>query len=367
MWAPNYTIRPRLLRIIREIGEALGSIRAGQLNEPKRQWLTLEARALSSYASTSIEGNPLPLTDVKRLLKNAPGQIVDTEREVLNYNRALQWLHSEVREGRFTLSADYFARIQGMIVDGLLDNPFDVGHLRQKPVVIRDPRAHDEIVFIPPDHRDVPRLLGDLMDFVRANLRELDPVLLAGLFHKQAVIIHPFMDGNGRSTRLMTSAILGMAGLDILPIFSFETYYNRNVTRYFQMVGEQGDFYDQQSGYDLSNWLEYFAEGILDELKRVQKSLSDRPIRLAPHEHLILDYLAQHGSITQREYGAVSRRSLAARKKDFARLIERGLIRSEGGGRSTCYVLSDDAVQTISPRDVAARTRSETARTVPGR
>ena len=367
MWVPNYTIRPRLLRIIREIGEALGSIRAGQLNEPKRQWLTLEARALSSYASTSIEGNPLPLTDVKRLLKNAPGQIVDTEREVLNYNRALQWLHGEVREGRFALSANYFATIQGMIVDGLLDNPFDVGHLRQKPVVIRDPRAHDEIVFIPPDHRDVPRLLGDLMDFVRANLRELDAVLLAGLFHKQAVIIHPFMDGNGRSTRLMTSAILGMAGLDILPIFSFETYYNRNVTRYFQMVGEQGDFYDQPSGYDLSNWLEYFAEGILDELKRVQKSLSDHPMRLAPHEHVILDYLAQQGSITQREYGAVSRRSLAARKKDFVRLIERGLIRSEGGGRSIYYVLSDDAVQTISPRDAAARKRLETARTVPGR
>ena len=90
-------------------------------------------------------------------------------------------------------------------------------------------------------------------------------------------------------------------------------------------------------------------------------------MRLAPHEHVILDYLAQHGSITQREYGAVSRRSLAARKKDFARLIERGLIRSEGGGRSIYYVLSDDAMQTISPRDGAARTRSETARTVPGR
>ena len=179
--------------------------------------------------------------------------------------------------------------------------------------------------------------------------------MLAGLFHKQAVIIHPFMDGNGRSTRLMTSAILGMTGLNIFPIFSFESYYNRNVTRYFQMVGEQGDFYDkesydkgsydQKSGYDFSDWLEYFAEGILDELKRVQKSLSNRPIRLAPHERIILDYLAQHGSITQREYGAMSKRSLAARKKDFAGLIERGLIRSEGGGRSTYYVLSDNGAQ----------------------
>ena len=115
MWAPNYTIRPRLLRIIREIGEALGSIRAGQLNEPKRQWLTLEARALSSYASTSIEGNPLSLTDVKRLLKNAPGQIVDTEREVLNYNRALRWLHSE---GRFP--GGHWPRVR-KILPGLLN------------------------------------------------------------------------------------------------------------------------------------------------------------------------------------------------------------------------------------------------------
>ena len=150
MWAPNYTIRPRLLRITRAIGETLGSIRTGQLSEPKRARLTLEARALSSHASTGIEGNPLALTDVKRLLKHAPGQIVDTEREVLNYNRALEWLESEVQAGRFELSADRFATLQGMVVDGLMDNPFDVGHLRQKPVVIRDPRAIDSIVFHTP-------------------------------------------------------------------------------------------------------------------------------------------------------------------------------------------------------------------------
>ncbi len=107
----------------------------------------------------------------------------------------------------------------------LMENPFDVGHIRQKPVIIRDPRLADGTVFLPPDHGDVPDLCDALFIYLRDNINEMDPILLAGLFHKQAVIIHPFMDGNGRSTRLMTTAILGMTGLDVFPVFSFEDYY----------------------------------------------------------------------------------------------------------------------------------------------
>ena len=338
MWNPKYTIRNRLLRTIREVGEVLGEIRSHPISESKFSSLVIEARALSTFASTSIEGNPLPLTDVKRLLKNAPGQMRDTEREILNYNRALEWVQAQVEVGTFELSTGTFETIQGMVVEGLMENAFDIGHIRQKPVVIRDPRAPDSIVFVPPEYKDVSSLCENLFRFLRANLNDVDPVLLAGLFHKQAVVIHPFMDGNGRSTRLMASAILGMTGLEFWSLFSFEAYYNRGVTRYFQMVGEQGDYYDLRDRIDFTHWLEYFAEGILDELKRVQKSLPDRPLRLEPHHEQILQFLDQNGTITQREYGAISNRSLAARKQDFAKLLELGLIRKEGGGRSVYYV-----------------------------
>jgi Fic family protein len=338
MWTPKYIIRNRLLRSIREIGQTLGTINAAQLSAPALARLALEARSLSTFASTSIEGNPLPLTDVKQLLKNAPAQARDTEREVLNYNRALEWVQTRVADGSFEVSTKTYAKIQGMVVEGLMENPYDVGHIRQKPVIIRDPMVADKIMFLPPDHGDVPDLCETLFSFIQANLTELDPILLAGLFHKQAVIIHPFMDGNGRSTRLMTTGILGMTGLDFFPIFSFEAYYNRNVTRYFQMVGEVGDYYDLQDGAEFSNWLEYFAEGILDELKRVQKSLPDRPARLEPHHQSILAHIGQNGSITQREYGTISNRSLAARKKDFGRLVALGLIEQHGSGRSSHYL-----------------------------
>ena len=341
MFEPKFIIRPRLLRTIREIGETLGMIRASNLSEARLARLTHAARALSAHASTSIEGNPLPLTDVKRLLKQAPAQARDTEREVLNYNRALEWVQDRVKTGRFDLSTTTFETVQGLVVDGLMENPFDVGHVRQKPVIIRDPRVADSTVFLPPDHGDVPDLCEDLFTYLRQNLNDLDPILLAGIFHKQAVIIHPFMDGNGRSTRLMTTGILGMTGLDVFSIFSFEEYYNRNVTRYFKMVGEQGDYYDLKGSAEFSNWLEYFAEGILDELKRVQKTLPQKQPRLEPHHRLILDHIEAHGSISQKEYGEISNRSLASRKNDFARLIELGLIHQVGGGRSVHYVLPE--------------------------
>lgn len=341
MFDPNFTIRPRLFRTIREIGETLGMIRASNLSDARLARLTDAARALSAHASTSIEGNPLPLTDVKRLLKQAPNQARDTEREVLNYNRALEWVQARVKAGQFKLNTTTFEVVQGMVVAGLMENPFDVGNIRQKPVVIRGPRVADSTVFLPPDHGDVGPLCDAMFDCLNANLEELDPILLASLFHKQAVIIHPFMDGNGRSTRLMTTGILGMSGLDVFPIFSFEEYYNRNVTKYFRMVGEQGDYYDLSDKIEFSDWLEYFAEGILDELKRVEKTLPIGQPRLEPHHRVILDYIAEHGSITQKEYGVMSNRSLASRKNDFARLLELGLIRQVGGGRSVHYVAAD--------------------------
>lgn len=341
MFEPKFIIRPRLLRTIREIGETLGMIRASNLSDARLARLTHVARALSAHASTSIEGNPLPLTDVKRLLKHAPVQARDTEREVLNYNRTLEWVQTRVKADRFDLSTATFETVQGMVVEGLMENPFDVGHIRKKPVIIRDPRVADSTVFLPPDHGDVPDLCEALFVYLRENLNELDPILLAGIFHKQAVIIHPFMDGNGRSTRLMTTGILGMSGLDVFSIFSFEEYYNRNVTRYFNMVGEQGDYYDLDGSAEFSNWLEYFADGILDELKRVQKTLPESQPRLTPHHRLIIDHIEVHGSITQKEYGELSDRSLASRKNDFARLLELDLIRQVGGGRSVHYVRKD--------------------------
>ncbi|MES9831929.1 MAG: Fic family protein [Candidatus Thiodiazotropha sp. DIVDIV] len=319
----------------------MGELKSFHLSDQDLAKLEIEARELSSYASTSIEGNPLPLTDVKRLLKTQKENVRNTEREVLNYNKALQSLYADVRSGKFKLDIKTLEKIQKQVVTGLMDNPAHCGALREAPVIIRSPRKIDEIVFIPPDSKEVRGLINDLFKFIEGNIGKIDPIILAGVFHRQCVVIHPFIDGNGRTTRLLTTAILGKAGLDLFEIFSFENYYNRNVTRYFKAVGLEGDYYDLKDNIEFSDWLEYFADGILDELRRIRKALPEKSgpkPRLEPHHRQILDYIEKHGSITQREYGSISSRSLASRKLDFDKLVKLNLIKAEGTGRGTYYV-----------------------------
>jgi predicted HTH transcriptional regulator len=103
----------------------------------------------------------------------------------------------------------------------------------------------------------------------------------------------------------------------------------------------QGDYYDLKDDADHTGWLEYFTEGILDELARLRKTvpqkLEPKP-RLEAHHKQILDFIAEHGSITQREYGEISQRSLATRKLDFEKLLSLDLIERKGTGRGTYYV-----------------------------
>jgi Fic family protein len=293
-----------------------------------------EAQVISAYASTSIEGNPLSLTAVKRLIKSQPSQLRRSEREVINYNRALSWLNEEKAE---PLTVELLLRIHAGVMDGLLP-AHQAGRFRQEPVIIHEPRA-GEIIFLPPDHQDVSPLVSDLIAFVQAS-HDLDPLLVAGLFHKQFVVIHPFIDGNGRTVRLATNHLLNGLGLRLTSLFSFENYYNQNVSRYFQQVGAFGNYYDLAGSLDFTSWLEYFAEGILDELQRVEKSLSRgrTPETSLKSYHLaILEHIDAHGYITDRDYAGLTERAKATRTLDFNRLMELGLIVRQGRGRGTHY------------------------------
>jgi Fic family protein len=233
--------------------------------------LQAEAAAVSTYASTSIEGNPLPLTEVKRLLKQHPDHLRQSEREVLNYNQTLAEL-KEIIGIPFTVGLVH--HIYRGVMQALLPE-HQVGRWRCEPVVVSDPRS-GAVVYLPPDAVDVAPLMEELVAFVQASRAILDPILVAGLAHKQLVVIHPFIDGNGRTTRLVTTHLLADMGLNTFNLFSFENYYNQNVSRYFHNVGLRGNYCDLVADLDYTAWLEYFAGGILDELLRVQKTLDER-------------------------------------------------------------------------------------------
>lgn len=342
MFKPTYTITDTLLAHITRINSLVHELNSNN-RFPKVILLELErtARAVSSFASTSIEGNPLPLTEVKKILKSAPINLRDSEREVINYNQALQDLNTQLKAGEIVLTLEFILKIQKHVTAGMLPK-FESGHLRTKPVVVNDPRTGNT-VYLPPDISDVKMLMKDLVEFADISKGIVDPLILAGIFHKQMVLIHPFIDGNGRTTRLVTKALLAALGLNTFNLFSFENYYNKNITKYFQTVGEFGNYYELVSAIDFTHWLEYFTAGIIDELLRVQKLLPETignpENELQPHHLKILEFIQVHGFISDRHYVRLTGRAKATRALDFQKLIELGLIERHAKARATYYVL----------------------------
>lgn len=345
MFTPRYTITNRLLAHIKRVSSLV--IALNNQKFPRVVLVELEryAREVSSYASTSIEGNPLPLTEVKKILKTRPATIRDSEKEVLNYNTALGDLNKQSEAGSIDLSLDLILAVQRQVTAGLLP-AFESGTLREHPVVVHDPRT-EKIIYLPPDVKDVGPLLHELIAYVNDSKDQIDPLLLAGIFHKQMVVIHPFTDGNGRTTRLITKALLAAMGLNTFNLFSFENYYNQNVTKYFSTVGEFGNYYDVAGEMDFTAWLEYFTGGIIDELLRVQKLLPAVPlppgVQLQPYHKKILDTIHKKGFIADRDYAKLVDRARPTRALDFQKLIALGFIERKAKGRATYYILKESA------------------------
>lgn len=336
---PKYTITPKILNNIKQITKITTELNNKRFSEPIKMKLEKSAVSISVHSSTSIEGNPLPLTEVKRILKHKPEYLRDSEREILNYNEALIYLQKLMLR-RSKLSEKLVLDVHKRVINNLL--PIEkTGSYRNVPVLVNNPST-GKTVYLPPDAKDVAVLMNDLFDLANKNEEEIDPVLLAGIFHKQFVIIHPFVDGNGRTVRLLTKLLLANMGLDTFNLFSFENYYNKDVSRYFQHVGVFGNYYEIKEKIDYTKWLEYFTEGIIDELLRVSKELKktgiDPSSSLKDHHQKILEHIEEYDYITDSDYARVCDRAKATRALDFDMLIKLGLIKREGKGRATYYV-----------------------------
>ena len=343
MFIPKYNITNKLLKNIKQIYGLVGELNQKRFPRVVLVEMQKSAEAVSAHASTSIEGNPLPLTDVKVLLKTKPKNLRDSEQEVINYNKVLQEINSKLRKGKIQINLPLILDIQKKISDKLLPE-FQSGKLRNQPVFVNDPRVH-KTIYWPPDVQDVSLLMQDQVEFVQKNRQVIDPLILAGILHKQIVIIHPFMDGNGRAARLLTKILLAEMGLNTFNLFSFENYYNNNVTRYFGMVGVRGNYYDVVGDIDFTLWLEYFTDGIIDELLRVSKFLPRLSIspqtELKSYHKKILEFIRQKGFITNRAYAKIVKRARATRYLDFKKLINLDLIQMKDKSKNTFYVLKE--------------------------
>ena len=341
MFAPTYTITDQLLANIKRINKLVSELNYRRFPNVVLFEMERTAREVSSYASNSIEGNPLPLTEVKKILKSTPTNIQQSEKEILNYNRALEYLAKTLKKKKVGLSVDLILQIHKLVMKDLLLES-EVGGIRQNPVVVNNPRTGG-VVYLPPDVNQVKLLITELVDFVNDNHDRIDNLILAGIFHKQMVLIHPFINENGRTARLATKVLLTQMGLNTFNLFSFENYYNQNVSRYFEKVGERGDYYELAKKIDFTPWLEYFSGGIIDELLRVQKLLPRMAVtpksEIKDYHQKVLKFISVKGFIRDSDYAKLVGRARPTRALDLQKLIDLGLIERKGKGKATYYQL----------------------------
>src|SRR3989344_2452475 len=212
MFIPKYTITDELLANISRINSLIRDLNDRRFPQVVLVEFEKAAREVSAYAPPSIEGNPLPLTEVKKVLKSKPANIRDSEKEVINYNKALVTLNQFLQSDQLEVSLKLILNIHKQVISGLLP-AHETGKLRQKQVIVNNPLT-GKIVYIPPEVERIQVLVDDLIAYVGDNSKTVNPLILAGIFHKQMVMIHPFMDGNGRTTRLATKVLLAKMGLN---------------------------------------------------------------------------------------------------------------------------------------------------------
>lgn len=305
--------------------------------------LLLKNKAIiaSSYNSTSIEGNPLDFKQVTELFnlkennKLNESLLNKSEIEVLNYFKTLENLDDYEKIDEKTV-----LEIHKNITEGTLNDSSMAGKFRNFPVVIGNLKT-GKLNFVPPSPIKVPYLIGELLDWVNAQ-DDLNPIILAGIFHYEFVRIHPFVDGNGRTARALSTLILLLKGFDIKRYFSLDEYYNQDRLSYYASL-QSAD----KSG-DLTEWLEYFSAGVLVSLSNVKndivemshfdRELNDK-IKLNEKEIKILKFIEENGSIKNREVQELLDLSPQGSYSYIQKLLDKGLIKSQGKGRSTVYVL----------------------------
>ena len=189
--------------------------------------------------------------------------------------------------------------------------------------------ATGAVVYTPPPAYEVPILMRELTDWLNGE-NDVHPVLLSGISQFQLVHIHPFLDGNGRASRLLSTLCLYRAGYDFKRLFTISEYYDRDRIAFYRAIQSA-----RERDMDLTGWLEFFTAGLaaqLDEVKArgermIRRDILARQHALSDRQTTALGHVIEHGRLTIQDYEGLcpetNRRTL---QRDLRALLGKGLI-----------------------------------------
>lgn len=342
---PIYRITDRIASDLTRIERVRGFLEATRLKE---EWLKeMQSRALviESHYSTHIEGTELTLEQAERILagKRVENIKEKDEIELKNYQEALEFVSGHLGK-KDPITEELIKDIHRKLVKGVRGGEYSPGEYRKIQNYIIN-SATGGRVYTPPGAVFVPDMMEELVEWIN-RLKDVSPILVAGIAQFQFVHIHPFLDGNGRTARLLSTLILYKTGYDFKRLFTLSEYYDRDRPAYYRAIQSV-----RENNMDMAGWLEYFTEGLKTQLVEVQekgklvikKDLLQEKIGdlgLKGRQEIALDYVLSTGRITTGGYIRITGSSRATAKRDLQDLIERGIIKKVGArGKGVHYVL----------------------------
>ena len=336
-FAPRFAITHAITAALTRIERARGFLDAAKLSEEWIGKMQKRALVLEAHHTTHIEGSQLTLEQSERILagKKVQGARPDDTKELLNYRKAFELVSNYLESGE-PITEALIRQIHKRLVQGVRGNRASPGEYRKIQNYIVNSRTGEKI-YTPPPPLEVPQMMADFVAWLQKEA-QINSVIVAGIAQFQLVQIHPFVDGNGRSARLLSTLCLYRTGYDFKRLFTISEYYDRDRPAYYQALQSV-----RESGMDMTGWLEYFTEGLSAQMREVQVT-AEHVIRrdvilakarkngLKDRSMALLDFLLGAGKATVAECEKklkVNRRTL---QRDLKLLVEKGLVSEVGTG-----------------------------------
>ena len=337
-YEPKFERSAGLVRLLAECSGLCAWIRQQSLDVSWIARTQRDALVRLAHFSTRIEGNPLTLPEVEALADGKDLAVEDrAKREVMNYFAALRWIWQ--KSPAHGIVEKDLLKLHRILTQGILPKTESGSYKKRTNAVFGGGR----IIYQPPPPQVAPMLTQGLLQWLNSGRAGQEhPVVAAAIAHHRLVSIHPFMDGNGRIARALESWILYRRGFDTHHIFALDEFFDADRQQYYrqiQRVREHGD--------NLTSWLEYVGEGILETLRktqiRIQQLRAKTPIQkitLNSTQERVLRILGQ----IPRMGGGELTRSLGITRSNLSKLLKpllrAGLIAKEGSTKAASYRLA---------------------------
>ena len=310
----------QLIRVHKQIGILKGAC----FGLPNPQLLLSPTVMREALASSEIENIVTTLADVLQAQLFAEAEQQPADKEVIRYNQALSRglnLLNEIPIG---------SRLIRSVHDLLI--PYEAGFRKTQNALVNE--VTKEVIYTPPSANKIPKLVGDLENFIHDESRDIDPILKTIITHYQFEAIHPFGDGNGRTGRILMVLCLTYFDLLNLPVLFISGYINTHKTEYYAAirgVTERSDW-DTFIVYMLKAFEDQAIEStkLLLKIKELHETVKRKIRQEKPkiYSRDLVDAIFSQPFITPTRYGEMLKVTYQTGSSHLKGLEEIGVTRS---------------------------------------